>query len=125
VQFRLIYLSSFSLTTVSAQVASQRWHCLVPECIHLITLLGKGKMSTSVVNAGLIGYGLAGAVFHAPLIQAEKRLKLAAISTNRALGPDVAGVARVKSVWEIISDPAIDLVVVASQNQLTQVLLWI
>jgi len=82
-------------------------------------------MSTSVVNAGLIGYGLAGAVFHAPLIQAEKRLKLAAISTNRALGPDVAGVARVKSVWEIISDPAIDLVVVASQNQLTQVLLWI
>jgi scyllo-inositol 2-dehydrogenase (NADP+) len=73
-------------------------------------------MSTSVVNVGLIGYGLAGAVFHAPLIQAEKRLKLTAISTRRALGPDLAGVAWVKSGWEIISDPAVDLVVVASPN---------
>jgi hypothetical protein len=37
VQFRLIYLGSFSLTTLSAQLASQHWHCLVPEGIHLIT----------------------------------------------------------------------------------------
>ena len=70
----------------------------------------------SVVNVGLIGYGLTGAVFHAPLIHAEKGLKLTAISTSRALGPDLAGVTRVKSGWEIISDPAIDLVVVASPN---------
>jgi scyllo-inositol 2-dehydrogenase (NADP+) len=78
--------------------------------------MSKEKMTKSVINVGLIGYGLAGAVFHAPLIQAEKRLKLKAISTSRTLGPDLAGLGRVESGWEIVSDPSVDLVVVASPN---------
>jgi scyllo-inositol 2-dehydrogenase (NADP+) len=78
--------------------------------------LCKEKMRTSIINVGLIRYGLAGAVFHAPLILAEKRLRLTAISTSRDLGPDLTGVTKVKSAWEMISDPALDLIVIASPN---------
>src|SRR5206468_5605306 len=61
------------------------------------------------IRVGLVGYGLAGAVFHAPLIRACKRMKLAAIMTSR----EVSG--RVCSLDELID--LSDLVVVASPNQ--------
>jgi scyllo-inositol 2-dehydrogenase (NADP+) len=71
------------------------------------------------IEVGLIGYGLAGRVFHAPVIQHVPRLHLAAVATSRidgleGLAPDVR---RVATPEAIIADPAIELVVIASPNQ--------
>jgi scyllo-inositol 2-dehydrogenase (NADP+) len=61
-----------------------------------------------VIRVGLIGYGLAGAVFHEPLIRACDGLELAAVLTSR--DHDL----RVASVEELFQRS--DLVVVASPN---------
>jgi scyllo-inositol 2-dehydrogenase (NADP+) len=55
------------------------------------------------VRTGLIGRGMAGTVFHAPLIRAVPRLELAAIAGSA-------------DAQELIADPAIDLIVVATPN---------
>jgi scyllo-inositol 2-dehydrogenase (NADP+) len=71
-----------------------------------------------VIGVGLIGYGLGGAVFHAPLIQAEPRLRLHAVVTSRAgqVERDHPGVRVVASAAELLADPAVELVVVAAPN---------
>lgn len=56
-----------------------------------------------MIRVGLIGRGMAGTVFHAPLIRAAPDLELAAIAGS-------AGAAAV------IADPSIDLIVVAAPN---------
>lgn len=61
-----------------------------------------------MIRVGLIGYGLAGSVFHAPLIRACPRLRLTAILTSRD-APQ-----RVTCLEELIERS--DLVVVASPN---------
>jgi scyllo-inositol 2-dehydrogenase (NADP+) len=61
-----------------------------------------------VIRVGLAGYGLAGSVFHAPLIRACDRMQLSAVLTSR----DVP--ARVRSLGELIDASA--LVVVATPN---------
>lgn len=71
-----------------------------------------------MLNVGLIGFGLAGRAFHAPLIAATPALRLAAVVTSRAqevaaLYPEARAVA---SVDALLADPAIDLVVVATPN---------
>jgi scyllo-inositol 2-dehydrogenase (NADP+) len=70
------------------------------------------------IRVGLIGYGLAGRVFHAPLIGAVDGLTLAAVMTSRAeeLTADWPDARAVGDAAAIIGDPAIDLVVVASPN---------
>jgi len=60
------------------------------------------------IRVGLVGYGLGGAVFHAPLIRACKRMELAAVQTSRE-APN-----RVDSL-EALLDRS-DLVVIASPN---------
>ena len=74
----------------------------------------------SAINVGVIGYGLAGASFHAPLVAAVDRLKLAAIVTSRAeqVAHDYPGVAVVASAEALIADPVIDLIVIATPNDL-------
>lgn len=72
-----------------------------------------------MIRAGVIGYGLAGRVFHAPLIAATEGIELAAIVSSRsaelaAAWPDVAVLA---DPQELFADPAIDLVVVATPNE--------
>jgi hypothetical protein len=37
---------------------------------------GRGGRSGGAIGVGLVGYGLSGSVFHAPLIDAEERLRL-------------------------------------------------
>ena len=71
-----------------------------------------------MIGVGLIGYGLGGAVFHAPLVQAEPRLELRAVVTSRAgqVGRDHPGVRVVASAAELLADPAVELVVVAAPN---------
>jgi predicted dehydrogenase len=70
------------------------------------------------IGVGLIGYGMAGRVFHAPLIRATAGLELKTIVTSRevevaALDPAIACVERVE---DLLADPAIDLVVIATPS---------
>jgi scyllo-inositol 2-dehydrogenase (NADP+) len=71
-----------------------------------------------VIGVGLVGYGLSGAQFHAPLIQAEPGLRLHAVVTSRAgqVQHDHPGVRVVASPAELLEDPAVELVVVAAPN---------
>ena len=75
-------------------------------------------MGEQVIGVGLIGYGLGGAAFHAPLVQAEPRLRLHAVVTSRAeqVRRDLPGVGVVASADELLEDPAVALVVVAAPN---------
>jgi scyllo-inositol 2-dehydrogenase (NADP+) len=71
------------------------------------------------LRVGIAGYGLAGAVFHAPLVEAVHGLELAAVMTRspergeqaRAAHP---GVRIVKSVDELVAD--VEVLVVATPN---------
>ncbi|MEA2496951.1 MAG: hypothetical protein QOJ29_4862 [Thermoleophilaceae bacterium] len=71
------------------------------------------------IKAGIAGYGIAGAVFHGPLIEAVEGLEVAAVMTRSAERADQArakhaGVRIVESVDELLD--GIDLLVVASPN---------
>lgn len=72
----------------------------------------------SVLRTAVIGYGLAGRVFHCPFVSAVPGLELSIIVQRR--GDEAAAAypqARIlRSVDEVFSDPAIDLVVVATPN---------
>jgi scyllo-inositol 2-dehydrogenase (NADP+) len=61
-----------------------------------------------VIRVGLIGYGLAGAVFHEPLIRATERLALAGVLTSREHP------LKVGTIDELID--CSDLIVIASPN---------
>jgi scyllo-inositol 2-dehydrogenase (NADP+) len=71
-----------------------------------------------VIGVGLIGYGLGGSVFHAPLVRAEPRLRLHAVVTSRAdqVRRELPGVGVVGGAEELLADPAVELVVVAAPN---------
>jgi scyllo-inositol 2-dehydrogenase (NADP+) len=62
-----------------------------------------------MIRVGLVGYGLAGSVFHAPLIRACRRMNLAAVQTSRD-APE-----RVLSFDELLDRS--ELIVIASPNQ--------
>lgn len=73
---------------------------------------------TNPLNVGLVGFGLAGRVFHAPLIHANPNLRLTHIVQRR--GDDAAKkypqarvVRDLDALWQ---DPSVDLVVVATPN---------
>jgi scyllo-inositol 2-dehydrogenase (NADP+) len=75
------------------------------------------------LRAGLIGYGLAGTVFHAPLISATAGLEVASVVTSnperRARAetdlPGVRVLDRAEALWALADEH--DLVVVASPNR--------
>ncbi|MFI5719244.1 Gfo/Idh/MocA family oxidoreductase [Nocardia sp. NPDC051750] len=77
----------------------------------------------SSLGVAVIGYGLAGAVFHAPLIAAEPRLQVVAVVTGSAERAEQArrdhpGVRVVPDADALFADPAgIDVVVVAAPNR--------
>jgi scyllo-inositol 2-dehydrogenase (NADP+) len=73
-----------------------------------------------MIGVGLIGYGLGGSAFHAPLITAEPRLRLEAVVTSRAgqVERDHPGTRVAGSAEELLADPAVELVVVAAPNAL-------
>lgn len=69
------------------------------------------------LSVGLLGFGLAGSVFHAPLIRCEPRLRLAAVASSRV--DDIrrsAPGAEATTAEAVIADPGIDLVVIATPN---------
>ena len=73
------------------------------------------------IRIGLIGFGVGGQIFHAPVLTAVKGLELAKI---RASKPEQVEVARTKypdaeivtTPEEIFKDPGIDLVVISTPN---------
>jgi predicted dehydrogenase len=77
--------------------------------------------SSPALRVGLVGYGLAGSVFHAPLISTTPGMELAAVVTGnperqaqvRKDHPGAATVATVDELWPL----GLDLVVVASPNR--------
>lgn len=79
--------------------------------------------STRPLRVGLVGYGLAGAVFHAPLIASTPDLELHSVVTSdperRAqLAREHPDARAVDSLDRLLADPAeLDLVVVASPNR--------
>jgi predicted dehydrogenase len=70
-------------------------------------------MSEAPIRVGLIGYGVAGAAFHAPLIEASPGLSLESIVTSREPG----GRARRLDDAEELLDGGHDLIVVAAPNR--------
>src|SRR6266581_5190663 len=71
-----------------------------------------------MLTVGLVGFGLAGKVFHAPVIRAVEGLRLTAIvqrSRGGAPDPRYPDVEFVRSVDELLTRN-IDLVVVATPN---------
>ncbi|MFI1961862.1 Gfo/Idh/MocA family oxidoreductase [Streptomyces althioticus] len=75
------------------------------------------------LRVGLVGYGLAGSVFHAPLIAATQGLALDTVVTSnperqaqaRAAYPDVRVAASADELWARADE--LDLIVVASPNR--------
>jgi predicted dehydrogenase len=80
------------------------------------------------IRVGLIGYGLAGEVFHAPLVAATQQMELASIVTSdpgrqeraRAAYPRATVLPDVERLWSTASDH--DLIVIGAPNS-THVLL--
>ncbi|MEU2437667.1 Gfo/Idh/MocA family oxidoreductase [Streptomyces rubradiris] len=80
-------------------------------------------MTATPLRVGLIGYGLAGSVFHAPLIAATEGLALDTVVTSsperqkqaRAEFPEVRPVATAEELFDRADE--LDLVVVASPNK--------
>jgi predicted dehydrogenase len=69
-----------------------------------------------MLNVGLVGFGFAGKVFHAPVIRAVEGLRLAAIVQRQGdHDPRYPDTEFVRSVDELLTRP-IDLVVVATPN---------
>lgn len=77
--------------------------------------------NTGVINpihVAILGYGLAGRVFHAPLIAATPGLKLTAIVSSRRdeISAAYLDAKILPDAEAVFGDPAIDLVVVATPN---------
>lgn len=75
-------------------------------------------MKTHTLNVGLVGYGLAGRVFHAPLIQAADGMELVAVVTTDAdkVHADLPEVEVLPKAATLFERRDIDLVVIATPN---------
>lgn len=70
-----------------------------------------------MVRAGVIGFGLGGSVFHAPLIDAVEGIELAAIATSRGDAVRAAYPhAAVLTPDALIADPGVALVAISTPN---------
>src|SRR5579871_5072065 len=75
-------------------------------------------VSVDPIKVGLLGFGLGGSTFHASLIAQEPHLALTAVATSRAdaVRKRFPRVATYGSPAEVIADPAVDLVIVATPD---------
>lgn len=75
---------------------------------------------TDPIGVGLIGYGLSGRTFHAPLIGAVDGLHLVAVATSdpAKVRADLPSVGTHASAEALITDPRVELVVIAAPNAL-------
>ncbi|HYW49844.1 MAG TPA: oxidoreductase [Gemmatimonadaceae bacterium] len=74
----------------------------------------------AALNVALVGYGFVGKIFHAPLISAVDGLRLhSVVSSNAAaVHADFPDVHVTADLGDVLADPAIDLVVIATPNAL-------
>jgi scyllo-inositol 2-dehydrogenase (NADP+) len=85
--------------------------------------MSESRIAGGDIRVGLVGYGLAGSAFHAPLIATTPGMRLAAVVTSnaeraaqaRAQHPGVVVVGSAERLWERAG--GLDLVVVASPNR--------
>ena len=71
-----------------------------------------------MIRVGLVGFGMAGRVFHAPLISSVEGLELAAVverSSNKA-AERYPGLTTYRSLDAMLADPSLDLFVVATPS---------
>lgn len=73
---------------------------------------------SDAIRVGLVGYGYASKTFHAPLISGTSGLALTMVSSSDAakVHADWPGVKVVSAASELLDDPEIDLVVIATPN---------
>ncbi len=71
-----------------------------------------------MIRVGLVGFGMAGRVFHAPLISSVEGLELAAVVERNSskAAERYPGITTYRSVEELLADASIKLVVVATPN---------
>lgn len=71
------------------------------------------------IGVGVVGYGLGGRVFHAPFVSAVPGLRLDAILTSRAAeaGKAYPAAKIVRTLEEMLAEPAIELIVVSTPNE--------
>lgn len=72
-----------------------------------------------MIRAGLIGFGLGGRVFHAPLLSSVEGIELAAVverTTNRA-AERYPGIVTYRTVDALLADTSLDLIVVTTPNE--------
>lgn len=71
-----------------------------------------------MIRVGLVGFGLAGRVFHAPLISSVEGLELAGVVERKSdhAAQRYPGITTYRSVEELLADPSIKLVVIATPN---------
>jgi len=76
------------------------------------------KTNAETINVGLIGYGFAGQVFHAPLLRTTPGLAVAAVASRNPdkVHADLGAVTVHADPADLVADPAVDLVVLASPN---------
>ncbi|MDA1476417.1 oxidoreductase [Bacillus changyiensis] len=72
------------------------------------------------IRTGLLGYGLSGSVFHAPLLSVLTEFEIKKVMTSRKeqVHQDIPGTKTVSSIDEITNDPDIDLVIVTTPSGL-------
>ncbi|MGH3972453.1 MAG: Gfo/Idh/MocA family oxidoreductase, partial [Pseudonocardiaceae bacterium] len=75
-------------------------------------------MSDETTGVGLVGYGTSGSVLHAPLIGAERRLRLRAVASRYPdrVHRDLPSMPVVPTADQMLEDPAVELVVIAAPN---------
>ncbi|WP_053217910.1 oxidoreductase [Virgibacillus senegalensis] len=71
------------------------------------------------INVGLVGYGLSGAVFHAPLLKVSEQFSITKVHTSRIdeVAKDLGAVEVVDELEEILNDQTIELVVITTPNR--------
>jgi len=71
-----------------------------------------------MIRVGLVGYGMAGRVFHAPVISAVEGLELAAVVERHSRNAEAAypGITTYGSLEEMLKDESLQLIVVATPN---------
>lgn len=71
-----------------------------------------------MIRVGVVGFGLAGRVFHAPLVSSVPGLELAAVveRSKNIAAERYPGIATYRSVEDLLADRSIQLVVVATPN---------
>lgn len=71
-----------------------------------------------MIRVGLVGFGLAGRVFHAPLISSDEGLELAAVVERKSdhAAERYPGITIYRSAEELLADASIKLVVIATPN---------